>query len=217
MRTIYCISGLGADERIFKHLQIKNTVLKHLSWVDFDENETMETYAMKMAEQIAEKTPIILGLSFGGMLAVEIAKQKELTHTFLISSAKGKNELPDMSDILVFMIKSGIVPYSLFKQPNKILYQRFGATRQDEKEVLNAILKDTKTSYLRNAFRVILNWENTTIPNNITHIHGTHDRILQAEFITPDYWIKDGTHMMVWNRANEVAGIIEKTMQKSII
>jgi len=132
MKNIHCISGLGADERIFKHLHIKNCRLKHLKWEAFEEQETMESYARKMAMQIKEPNPLILGLSFGGMLATEITKQQKTTKTFLISSAKSKNELPDMSSVLIFMLKSGWIPYGLFKQPNKILFDRFGATDNEE-------------------------------------------------------------------------------------
>lgn len=212
MKQIYCISGLGADERIFKHLRIKGCNLQHLKWAAFEEKETMESYAHKMALQIDAKNPIILGLSFGGMLATEIAQQQSTAKTFLISSAKSKPELPDMSGILVFFLKSGLMPYGLFKHPNKILFDRFGATTADEKQVLTDILKDTKTAYLHHAFKIILNWNNTIIPEGIIHIHGTHDKIIPAERVQPDYWIQNGTHIMIWNRAGEIARIIEKEL-----
>jgi len=44
------------------------------------------------------------------------------------------------------------------------------------------------------------------------HIHGTHDRIISAEYVQPDYWIQDGTHMMIWNKAGEIAALIEKEL-----
>lgn len=213
MKNIYCISGLGADERIFSHLQIKNCSLQHLKWVAFDEKETMESYAHKMALQIEEKNPVILGLSFGGMLATEMTKQQATAKTFLISSTKVKHELPDMSSVLVFLLKSGLIPYGLFKQPNKILFNRFGAVTPDEQQVLTDILKDTQTDYLRHAFKIILNWNNLAIPEGIIHIHGTHDKIISAEHVQPDYWIQNGTHMMVWNRAMKIARIIENELE----
>ena len=213
MKNIYCISGLGADERFFKHLKIKNTQLKHLTWPEFEDKETMETYAMKISSQIEEKHPIILGLSFGGMLATEITKQRRTAKTFLISSAKGRHELPDLSSVLAYLLKTGIIPYGLLKQPNKILFDRFGAETEDEKKVLRDILEKTKTDYLRHAFKVILNWKNETVPQNIVHLHGTHDKILPAAFVMPNYWIQGGTHMMMWNRADAIAAVIEMELK----
>jgi len=40
------------------------------------------------------------------------------------------------------------------------------------------------------------------------HIHGDQDRIFPIKNIKPDYVIKGGTHMMVWNRADEISAII---------
>jgi hypothetical protein len=204
---------LGADERIFKNLVIPDVTLKHLSWQPFDKGETMASYAMKMFHLIEEKQPTILGLSFGGMLATEIAKQATVHQTFLVSSVKCKQEFPDMSSFIAFILKTGIVPFSLFTKPNKFLFERFGAITDEEKKLLTAILKDTAPNYLRNAFKMILNWENTIIPPNIKHIHGTHDNILISGYVHPDKWVREGTHMMVWNKANEIANWIKDNLQ----
>jgi hypothetical protein len=146
------------------------------------------------------------------MLAVEIGRQMDIQQTFLISSAKGKHELPDLSGIIIFFLKSGLLPYNLLKMPNKFLVERFGANTDEEKELLSGILKDTDPNYLRDAFKIILSWENTKNPQRTIHIHGTHDRILPAQFVSADYWIDKGTHMMIWNRAGEISKIIEDNL-----
>jgi len=211
-RKIYCLSGLGADQRIFQNLTIRATTLVHLPWQSFDEGETMESYALKMAALIKEEKPVILGLSFGGMLAVEIAKQRDVSQTILISSIKGVQEFPDMNSFIILLLKTGLIPYNLFKRPNKYLFRNFGAVTDEEKALLTAILKDTDANYLKHAFRMILNWKNTTIPQRLIHIHGTHDRILQSEYVHPDQWMQDGTHMMVWNKAAIIAKWIEDNL-----
>lgn len=213
-RNIYCLSGLGADERIFANLHIPNTTLKHLPWQPFDKNDTMASYALKMYHLIKENQPTILGLSFGGMLATEIAKQCDVKKTFLVSSIKGKQEFPDLSSFIAFILKTGIVPYRLFTKPNKILFERFGAETKEEKQLLTDILKDTDPNYLKNAFKMILNWENIIIPPNLKHIHGTNDHILISGYVMPDMWVKDGTHMMIWNKASQIADWISSTLNE---
>lgn len=208
MKNIYCISGLGADERIFKHLHVPQATFIHLPWLPFDEHETMQTYAAKMATQIHEQEPILIGLSFGGMLVSEISQQIPIRKGFLISSAKNKNELPDLSAIITFLLQHGLVPFNLFKIPNRVLFEKFGATTDDEKKLLSDILKDTQSDYLRAAFKVILQWNSTSMPQHSIHIHGTHDRIIDPTYVHPNYWIQDGSHMMIWNRSKEIADII---------
>ena len=175
MENIYCISGLGADERIFRKLQIKDARLQHLPWVTFNEHDEMGCYAQKMAAQIPEKNPIILGLSFGGMLATEIARQIPVRQVFVISSAKGRHELPDVSGALKFLIRHDLIPYGLFKKPNKVLFSRFGAETEEEKQMLASIMESTDTDFLGWAFNVILNWQNTEVPPP-DHPHPRHRR-----------------------------------------
>lgn len=208
MKNIYCISGLGADERIFKNLNISNAKLVHLPWTSFDKHDELPCYAQKMAAQIPEQHPIILGLSFGGMIATEIAKQQQVNKTFLISTVKGKHEMPKVSHSLQYLIAHDLIPYGLFKKPNKILYNRFGAETEKEKELIAAIMKDTDPAFLSWAFKAMLNWQNTIIPPNIIHIHGTEDNILKPLNIDATYWLRGGTHMMVYNRADEISALI---------
>lgn len=74
-RAIYCISGMGADEKAFINLQVNGYELKFIPWIRPHKNERIEHYAERMAKYIKHDSPILLGLSFGGMVSIEIAKQ----------------------------------------------------------------------------------------------------------------------------------------------
>ena len=73
----YFIPGLAADKRVFRHIQLPgNFTPVFLEWIAPIKDETLPQYAYRLAEQIEINEPfIIIGLSFGGMLAVEIAKK----------------------------------------------------------------------------------------------------------------------------------------------
>ncbi|HXS36762.1 MAG TPA: alpha/beta hydrolase [Flavipsychrobacter sp.] len=210
MKSIYCISGLGADHRIFKKLSIKNAELIHIPWLKYDKNESVSHYAEKLSAKIPGDNPTILGLSFGGMLAVEIAKGRATEKIFLISSSKTANELPRLKGFLKFIIQSNLLPAGFFTIPNRIIFKRFGADTKEKRELLADILKDTDGGFVKWALRALLSWDNSTYPGNVTHIHGTTDRILPSELVHPDYWIEKGTHMMVYDRADEIGNIISK-------
>jgi pimeloyl-ACP methyl ester carboxylesterase len=94
MKTIYCISGLGADERAFSKLKIKDFKLKVINWLMPEPNETIEHYATRMRATITEENPVLMGLSFGGMICTEIAKQIPVEKIIIISSIKSSKELP---------------------------------------------------------------------------------------------------------------------------
>ena len=94
MKNIYVISGLGADERVFYKTNFGNNNVTHIHWVTPLHNETIEAYALRLCTHIHHETPILVGLSFGGMVAMEVAKHIATEKIILISSAKTKHELP---------------------------------------------------------------------------------------------------------------------------
>ena len=96
--------------------------------------------------------------------------------------------------------------------PNRFLFERFGAKTKEEKELLRAILEDTDPHFVKWAMNALLSWQNETVPGNITHIHGTADHIILPDNIKPDYWIAGGTHMMIYNRADEINKIINSNL-----
>jgi len=211
MKQVYCLSGLGADYRIFKKLSLNDVELVHIPWVPFDKHDELSCYAQKMSAQIPGDEPTILGVSFGGMLAVEIAKLRATKKIFLVSSAKTKAEIEGSGGMMMqFLIKHNMLPAALMKIPNSVMFKKFGAVEADEKELLASILKDTDTNFVKWALKAMQLWDNARYAENITHIHGTDDHIISPAHIKPDYWIQGGTHLMVYNRANEVAGIINK-------
>src|SRR6476661_9023939 len=94
LQHIYCISGLGADERVFEQMQVSNCKLINLPFLKPVKNESLASYAGRMFNLINDTEPILLGVSFGGMLAIEMAKQFPVKTIILISAVKTYRELP---------------------------------------------------------------------------------------------------------------------------
>ena len=64
-QNVFVISGLGADDTVFKKLVLPRYTLVHIQWVTPDNKDTLATYAQKLLPQITEENPIVLGLSLG--------------------------------------------------------------------------------------------------------------------------------------------------------
>jgi hypothetical protein len=73
--TLYFISGLGADKRIFEKLQFSNSFkLVFIDWIVPVKNEPLRDYATRLSHTINTSEPfVIIGLSFGGMIATELS------------------------------------------------------------------------------------------------------------------------------------------------
>lgn len=101
-KKIYILSGLGADERVFKKLDLVPLEPVYLKWIPPHKNESVESYASRLLSQITEKNPVLIGLSFGGMMAIEIAKQIETKKLFFFHQRKQNMKFPGIIDLLVF-------------------------------------------------------------------------------------------------------------------
>ena len=88
MKELYLISGLGADKRVFDFLDLPGFKIHHIEWVEPGDHETVENYAKRLLNQIRTVKPILIGLSFGGLIAIEIGKLMETEKIILISSAR---------------------------------------------------------------------------------------------------------------------------------
>ncbi len=200
------MSGLGADERMFQFLDLPNYTLKHIRWIEpINFQESIETYAIRLLEQIEGENPVIVGLSFGGMVAMEIAKQIPVRKIILIASAKTQSEIPFYYKILGKMQINKILPVNLLKKVNVITYWFFGVTEEKEKKLLKSVIENTSSSFLRWAIDKILNWKNTTLHPNLKHIHGTWDKILPLRFIKADTIVQKGGHLMTLNKSKEIS------------
>lgn len=208
MRTIYCISGLGADQRVFQKLSIPGVELKPVLWVPFDKHDGISCYAQKMSASIPEENPTILGLSFGGMLASEIARIRPVRQVFIVSSAKDATELPPVSNLVKFLAHARLLPVFIMKFPSNQVYNRFGVETDEEKALLMDILKKTDNSFSQWAARAMIDWRCTSHADNIVHIHGTDDQMILPQHIKPTHWVKDGTHFMIYRQAEEVGRLI---------
>jgi pimeloyl-ACP methyl ester carboxylesterase len=214
MKQIYLLSGLGADHRVLQDLDFTGYQTTFVKWIQPLKNEAIEDYAKRLTEQIKTEKPIIIGLSFGGMTAVEIGKLIKTEKIILIASAKIKLEIPFYYRFVGSLGLHKLLPVSLMKQPNFISNWFFGTESKKDKALLANILQDTDSVFLKWAIDKIVNWQNVITPPNLTHIHGTSDRILPYKFVSSNVTILNGGHFMTTNKAEELSLEIGKIIEE---
>ena len=211
----YLLSGLGADGTVFQYLDFEGVEVEYMEWLPPLPKETLPAYAKRMTQKITTPYPILVGLSFGGMVAMEIAKQIPVKKVILISSAKERKELPWFYRFSAKLKLQKILPYTLIKRTNGFTYWLFGATLAHEKALLKEIFRNTPTIFLKWAINAILTWKNTEISTHILHIHGDKDRILPYKNIKDTFCIAGGGHSMIVNKAHEITPLINKFLNNA--
>lgn len=210
LKRIYIFSGLGVDHRVFRHINLSDFNPIFIKWIQPHKNESIEDYAKRISEQICTINPVLIGLSFGGMMAVEVAKHISTEKVIIISSAKTQQEIPFYYRISGRLKLHKLLPVSVLKSPNTMSNWMFGTEMDTDKLLLAQILEDTDPVFLSWAIDKIVSWSNQTIPNSLLHIHGTSDRILPYRYVKADFAINKGGHFMVVNKASEVTELIRK-------
>lgn len=210
MKKVYVFSGLGVDKRVFRNISFDHVHAEFVDWIKPSSDESMENYAKRIATIIKAEKPILMGLSFGGMIAVEISKIIDTEKVILISSAKTKSELSSQFKILnpIGIIK--VLPSKVLKHHNFLTNWFFGASRKEDKRLLGQVLKETDPDFLKWAIHEILNWQNASKPKNFIHIHGSSDRIIPIENVEFTHEIRNGGHFMIMNKSQEIQRILDK-------
>jgi pimeloyl-ACP methyl ester carboxylesterase len=212
-KRIYCISGLGADEHIFKHIRVDGYELVHVPWLRPARQEDIATYATRMASAIVDENPIIVGVSFGGMVAIEIARLRPTRQVFIISSIKSGDELPVWMKLAGWLSLHKFIPVRSFKITEKIDNNRLGVSTPEEKMMVRNYRRNADQVYVNWAINEVLNWKNTWQPSRLVHIHGDRDRMFPIKRIRASHIVREGTHLMIYNRAGEISTIIQNELQ----
>ena len=193
---------------MFQNYSFESFNVIHVDWISPLEKETLQNYALRISESLTDENAILIGLSFGGILSIEISKIRKFKKIFLLSSAKTKSEIPFYYKVLGKLNLLEIIPVSFLKSVNFLTHFVFGAKTNSEKNLLKDIVKNTESSFMKWALHQIINWKNKDFDANIVHIQGNRDLILPHYFVKFDYLIDGGTHFMTLNQSKKIEQII---------
>lgn len=212
--NVYFISGLGADERMFARLKLPSFCnAHHIHWIEFHKNETLDHYAKRLSIAIDTSQPFALvGLSLGGMLASEMKEFLRPVKTIIISSVPDNTQLPPYYKWMGFIGLHQFVPVKLYKFPTPFLYWFFGIKTKEEKELFDSVLRDADPGFIKHAVNAVLHWKKSNSAGDIVHIHGTKDKVLPYRFTHPTIGVKDGEHLMVFSKAEELSKILSELL-----
>jgi pimeloyl-ACP methyl ester carboxylesterase len=201
----YCISGLGADKRAFKYLSINHELI-HVEWIKTFKNESTSSYSKRLSEQINTDEPfLLLGLSFGGLIAGELAKLLHPEKVIHISSITNKRHLPFLFRLIGATGIHKLIPASLMSPPMGLANWFFGIKNPENKKLLKEIIDDTDKDFLKWAIGRLLSDEVIVASENLIRIHGTNDKLLPLREKDGVIKIDGGGHFMVIEQADEVS------------
>ncbi len=208
--NVYFISGLGADERVFTKLKLDPRLnVKYIQWVRPLKKESLQHYAARLSKQIDTSQPFqLVGLSFGGVIASEIADIACPQQVTLISSMSTGVPLSKFYQVMIKFLLMSPLSAPLLKSANRVTYSYFGADTPELKKLLKRILHDTDGKFLKWALTRMSGWDRKERVDNLFHIHGTADKLIPIIIVKPDIIIEGGGHLMVYAQADQISKIL---------
>ena len=214
---VYLIPGQGADYRLFKNIKIDTTFdVQYINYVTPKKGCSMNDFARELSQQIdTTRTFYLIGVSLGGMLASEMGEFLHPEKIILISSAKQRKELPGgyrfQKTIPFYKLVSG----KLSKKGALLLQPIFEPDSKTD-STFTTMLKAKDPDFMKRTIAMIIEWDKAVHENNnIIHIHGEADNTIPVKNVKYDYLIKDGSHMMVLTRGEEISKLINKILLSS--
>ena len=207
---VYFISGLGADQRVFQFLQLPGIEKIYINWVDPLQHEELNSYSSRLIAQIdTDQEVILVGISFGGIIAQEISRIIPCKKVIIISSVKSPAEFSWQLSAVAFTGIYKLFPARFLKWTNVLTADfYFGIQSVDESKLLRQIILDTDNKFMLWAIARLMQWKNNNVQPDIIHIHGTSDRIFPARTIKNYIKIDHGGHFMVVNKPEELSRIL---------
>lgn len=214
--VLYCISGLGGDERVFSFLNIEHVEVRYLNWLKPNMQETMEDYAARMAKLIdTTKEFGIMGVSFGGMVGTEIAKMLKPSFLVLLSSAMTREELPKLYRI-GGKLKLYKILHPAFLRWGQFVVNWLVRTDQTQKRsIVSQMVKDSDPDFLKWSVKMGATWQNEEKLECI-RIHGTRDNILPMRNFKADFIVDKGRHLIVMTHPKEVSEFLNQQLKSKI-
>lgn len=214
-KTIYLFPGVGCDDKVFKNLELPDYEMVPVMWLSPLEGETLKEYVKRLLPQITAPEPILLGLSFGGIVSIEVSKLIKTHKVIIISSIKTYHERPMKMSLLYLMKFYRILPARLAVRFR--FWQRWaiGNLNYDEKNLVEEMIENIDLRFNKWAVDQAIHWDNTEIPKNIIHIHGDEDNIFPHIYIRNYHRIRGGTHFMIVRHAKQISHIILRELNKT--
>ena len=203
---VYFVPGLAAGSEIFRNIKLPETYEVHiLEWLIPEKEEGLQAYAKRMALRVKEKNAILIGVSFGGVVAQEMSDFLKLKKLIIISSVKSRNELPRRMKLASFTKAYKLIPTSLVVNTGDLTKYSIGPKTKKRLALYQEYLHVRDKHYLDWALEKMITWDRQEKFENVIHIHGDHDMVFPIKYITDCEVIKGGTHIMILNKGKKIS------------
>lgn len=204
---IVFIPGVGADRRAFTKLQLtENYVPVYADWIPLErKTESFESYCSRLIKtyQIVE-TDILVGLSFGGLVAQQISLKLKIRKVILLSGFRNKTDLRWLWNFCLTRKLYRIVPNKNTTLIISIARFFLHSWRKKSAKVLGDMMKDSDFTFIKWSLKQIESVDlKHNYQENYLSLIGSGDLLIKS-WTSEEFIIEKGTHFMVYDQAKTI-------------
>ncbi len=215
--TWILLPGLGGDARLFEPQQALGRLVVP-RWIEPRSDEALSSYAARLAHAIRRDHrldgPYALGgVSFGGVVAQEMARVLEPRAVALIASCRSASSIAPA--VRWFRGAVDLLPRSFTRwgveQTRGAIAARAGAFPYPRRLVAE-MADGVSAEFIRWATGAIVRWPGAELQGRpVRHIHGSRDPIIPADRVWPDEWVPEGEHLINLTHPEQVNRFLRAT------
>ena len=159
---IYFLSGMGSDERLIEPQRALDADVIALPWIAHEPDDTLGTYAVRLAKTFDTSKPFYLGgISLGAMLAYEMAADMgpNLRGLILLVGANSYRDIPLLYRMIGRVV--GWLPAFTLRIGKSVVpavRKLFGISTRQQARLFQSMLGDADVHFLKWSLRAILHW-----------------------------------------------------------
>ncbi|MDP3353800.1 MAG: alpha/beta hydrolase [Flavobacteriaceae bacterium] len=213
---LYFVPGLAASSKIFEHLTFPSHYeIHYLEWIDPIKNESIESYAKRLSALVLHQNPVLIGVSFGGIIVQEMKKCLQPQKTIIVSSIKTKFEHSYLSRLAKSSKIYRLFPFLVNHALEFSLRLVFGKRATERIGLYNLYLSKRDYNYLQWSLSNVLNWKRENADPEIVHIHGNKDEVFPIKYIKNCIIVENGRHIMILNKSKTISQLIQQNIESN--
>lgn len=199
---VYFMPGLAASPDIFENIELPpdRFQMHFLEWFIPSPGMTIEAYAAELTQLVMHENPVLIGVSFGGLIVQEMAQLMPVRKVIIISSIKQRSELPRRLILAKYTRLHKLLPTGLVNNVELLANYAFGESVTKRIKLYEQYLSVKDKHYLDWSIDQVINWKQTRCRTGIIHIHGEKDAVFPIKYIKKCIVVDEGTHTMILHR-----------------
>ena len=199
---VYFMPGLAASALIFENIKLPTDIFEmiFLEWEIPLDNELLSDYAKRISEKVTHQDPVLIGVSFGGIIVQEMARYINAKKIIVISSVTNNRQLPWRMKVAKYTKAYKLIPMNLLMNADKAPRALFGNLIRQRLDLYQKYLYVKDVKYMKWAIEQVITWDRAESDKNVIHIHGDSDQIFPTRYIKNCILVKGGTHIMILNK-----------------